>query len=110
MKLLFDEHLPRSMVHRIADLWPGSSHVLTHSLGSTSDAMIRAFAAEHGYMIVTKDNDFYVSSIMHGAPPKIVWLRVGNCSVHDLEQLLRANASEILDFNINPVEAILILA
>jgi predicted nuclease of predicted toxin-antitoxin system len=110
MKLLFDEHLPRSMVRRTADLWPGSSHVLLCGLGSTDDAIIRAFAADRGFVIVTKDNDFYTSSIVHGAPPKVIWLRIGNCSVAQLENLLRLHAPTIAAFNDDPVTAILTLA
>jgi predicted nuclease of predicted toxin-antitoxin system len=90
MKLLFDEHLPRSMVRRIADLWPNSSHVLSHDLGSTDDATIRGYAISHEFAIVTKDNDFYhLAIVVLGAPPKIVWLRIGNCSVDMIETLLR---------------------
>ena len=110
MKLLFDEHLPRSMVRRVADLWPCSSHVLHHGLGSTDDSIIRAFAADNGFVIVTKDNDFYDSAIMSSVPPKIIWLRIGNCSVDALEKLLRTHAAAILEFDTNPVEAIMILA
>jgi predicted nuclease of predicted toxin-antitoxin system len=110
MKLLFDAHLPRSMVQRIADLWPHSSHELLQGLGSTDVATIRAFAISRGFAIVTKDSDLYSSAIMHGAPPKIVWLRIGNCSVATVETLLRTHAAAILAFDADPVEAIMTLA
>jgi predicted nuclease of predicted toxin-antitoxin system len=34
--------------------------------------------------LVTKDEDFHRLSVLRGAPPKVVWLRVGNCTTRDL--------------------------
>jgi predicted nuclease of predicted toxin-antitoxin system len=32
------------------------------------------------FSILTKDTDFEKYSILRGAPPKVVWLRIGNAS------------------------------
>ncbi len=40
-------------------------------------------------MIVSKDSDFYERSIKLGAPPKVIWLRLGNCTTAAVEMLLR---------------------
>ena len=32
---------------------------------------------------------------LRGAPPKIIWIRRGNCSTHDIEAILRRHADEI---------------
>jgi predicted nuclease of predicted toxin-antitoxin system len=37
MKLLFDHHLSRKLVARVADLFPESSHVVLHGLDQASD-------------------------------------------------------------------------
>ena len=47
------------------------------------------YAAEHGYIIVSKDADFHQRSLVWGAPPKVVWIRQGNCSVSETANLLR---------------------
>ena len=47
------------------------------------------YAAEHGYTSVSKDADFHQRSLVWGAPPKVVWIRQGNCSVSETANLLR---------------------
>jgi len=37
MKLLFDQNLPPKLVNRLADLFPGSSHVQSIRLDCASD-------------------------------------------------------------------------
>ncbi len=40
-------------------------------------------------MIVSKDTDMNDLSLVFGNPPKVVWIRIGNCSTSDVEDLLR---------------------
>jgi predicted nuclease of predicted toxin-antitoxin system len=42
-------------------------------------------------MIVTKDADFSEFGVVKGFPPKIIWIRRGNCSTSDIETILREN-------------------
>ena len=42
--------------------------------------MVWRLAKEHGCVLVTRDEDFLRLSIVLGAPPKVIWLAVGNCS------------------------------
>ena len=44
---------------------------------------------------MTKDSDFTDISTLLGAPPKVIWLRVGNCTTTKIEQILRAKYSTI---------------
>jgi hypothetical protein len=58
-----------------------------------------AIRSEHlGLAIVTKDADFRQRSFLLGHPPKIVWLRTGNCSTKLIENLIRHRSIEIGDF------------
>ena len=98
MKLLFDEKLPPSLSQSLAELFPGSTHVHECGLGATDDADIWAFAAQHGFVIVSKDSDFEHRSILFGSPLKVIWLRVGNCSVVQIAELLRRSAATIREF------------
>jgi len=48
------------------------------------DDVVWEYAAKHGFMIVSKDADFHQWSFVHGHPPKVVWIRHGNCSTADV--------------------------
>ncbi|MCL4530115.1 MAG: DUF5615 family PIN-like protein, partial [Chloroflexi bacterium] len=63
---------------------------------STMDIEIWQYAHDHDYMIVTKDADFSELGVVKGFPPKIIWIRRGNCSTRDIESILRENYSAIL--------------
>jgi len=47
--------------------------------GSADDAAIWRHAKEQGFTIVSKDSDFQDRSVLHGHPPKLIWLRAANC-------------------------------
>lgn len=67
-------------------------------LWNAEDAVIWDYAAKHGFAIVTKDADFRQRSFVLGHPPKIVWLRLGNCSTNAIEALMRGRAAQIEEF------------
>ena len=78
MKLLFDENLSPTLVRALEPEYPGSVHVRTLDLRGATDETIWELAREQSYVIFSKDNDFRQLSFLHGAPPKIIWLSVGN--------------------------------
>ena len=86
------------LVAHVEDLFPGSSHVRSHDMGSASDIEVWDFAAASGFTIVSKDSDFHQRSFLLGHPPKVVWLRLGNCTTSDVLQLIRDQAVEIKSF------------
>lgn len=90
MKLLFDNNLSHKLVERLADLFPGSSHVMIEGLDEADDIEIWKFAKEKEFAIISKDSDYIDLSIVHGSPPKIIWLKIGNCKVSMIENLLRS--------------------
>jgi predicted nuclease of predicted toxin-antitoxin system len=98
VRLLFDQNLAASLVQRLADLYPGSRHVREVDLGAADYAAVWAYAAEHGLTIVSKDADFHQLSFLKGAPPRAVWIRRGNCSTHDIEELLRGRHADLVSF------------
>jgi len=52
----------------------------------------------HGFVIVSKDEDFHRLGVLHGPPPKVIWVRSGNCTTELVETLLRRNYDEIIRF------------
>ena len=109
MKLLLDENLSDRVVPQILDLYPDSAHVKSHCLIHTDDVLIWSFAQQHGYTIVSKDADFHQRSLVFGHPPKLVFLRVGNCPTSRITQLLRSNYVLLSAFDSDPNTSILVL-
>lgn len=110
MKLLFDANLSPALIGLLADVYPGSVHVLFLGLGpAPSDDAIWAYALEHNYVIVSKDADFYRLSTVAGAPPKVVWLRVGNGPTLAIEAHLRRSLLRIVDFVADSEAALLVI-
>src|SRR5438105_127783 len=90
MKLLFDQNLSHRLVARLAAEFPGSAHVRDVNLAAAPDADVWAFATSQGFMIVSKDTDFQQRALLHGHPPKVIWVRLGNCATSAVETLLRS--------------------
>jgi predicted nuclease of predicted toxin-antitoxin system len=99
MKLLLDQNLSPRLVHRLVDLYPNSIHVTQVELDRSLDQEIWHYARQHDYIIVTKDVDFSEFSILQGFPPKVIWIRRGNCSTQEIEIILRENFDAIKAMN-----------
>ena len=80
VKLLLDENLSRRLVPFLQEAYPGSTQVALLGLERADDRTLWTVAREQGYVIVTRDVDFYDLGMLLGAPPAIVWLRTGNQS------------------------------
>jgi predicted nuclease of predicted toxin-antitoxin system len=109
VKLLFDENLPPRLARALAAEFPGSAHVSALDLQSSQDLAIWEFARTNGSCIVSKDSDHYHLAILRGHPPKVVWVRLGNCTTRQIEDCLRANTPAILDFLRHPAESALLV-
>ena len=103
MKLLVDQNLSHRLPVRLADLFPGSTHVRAAKLDQAPDDQIWEYARAHDFCIVTRDSDFAERSRLYGAPPKVVWLRCGNSTPQQVEAILRHNALLITELIQNPV-------
>lgn len=98
MKLLFDQNLPRRLVTEFSDACPGSSHVALLELATATDNEIFDYARVNGFTVVSKDSDFRQLCFYYGAPPKVVWERIGNATAGQLASFLRRNLDRILTF------------
>lgn len=108
-RLLFDENVAPCLTRDLADVFPGSAHVRDLDLQAAADDIVWARAAKGGFVIVTKDDDFRHRSFLYGPPPKVVWLRLGNCRTADVAAVLRARASDVNAFSDDPQAALLVL-
>jgi predicted nuclease of predicted toxin-antitoxin system len=57
-----------------------------------------------------KDNDFYQRSLVFGAPPKVIWLRIGNANTRAAASLLRDRYLMLRRFFEDPDAAFFVLA
>lgn len=88
MKLLLDENLSRRLLPKLSPHYPGSTHVALEGLQQASDADVWQFAKLHDFVVVSKDDDFTALSTLHGRPPCLIKLSVGNCDNEPLAQIL----------------------
>lgn len=108
-RLLFDENLSPRLPALLVDQFPGSRHVRDVGLRGATDQGIWDFAAAADFTIVTKDDDFRGLSLLRGAPPKVIWLVIGNCTTREILQILAENDASIFSFIIEPSTALLTL-
>lgn len=110
MKLLLDENLPHKVAQLIQAWFPGSQHIRDIGFKGRPDLEIWSFAAVNAFTIVSKDRDFEAMSLLRGHPPKFVWIRIGNCTRESLLQLILAHHQDLLSFEADPVESMLVIS
>ena len=76
----------------------------------SKDTEVWNYAAEHGYTIVSKDADFHQRSLLLGAPPRVIWIRQGNCSVTDTANLLKERFIIVEQFHMREEKTFLALS
>ena len=109
MRLLLDQNLSHRLCDNLSDIWTEVVHVRTVGLSAADDAVIWDYAQRHGFTIVSKDSDFSGLSSLFGAPPKVIWLTVGNCSTAVIERCLRDCRDEIETFVADPDTALFVM-
>ncbi|MDP1613224.1 MAG: DUF5615 family PIN-like protein [Sulfuritalea sp.] len=108
-KLLFDENLSPRLVGLLADPFPESAHIDDVGLHGRPDGDVWNYAREHGFVLVSKDNDFRQLSFLRGAPPKVVWLRIGNAPTQAVVDLLRSRKQDVESFARDAETALLMI-
>ena len=102
MKLLFDENLSPKLPGLISATYPDSQHVRELGLKGHTDEEIWNYAKANGFTLVSKDKDFYQRTLLYGAPPKFIWLCLGNCTRDDLLALIQRHQQDIHAFETSP--------
>lgn len=110
MKLLFDENLSPKLPNMLAASFPGSAHTRECGLLGAGDEDVWEYARANGFILVSKDSDFQQRSLLYGHPPKLVWLRIGNCTRQQLVDLLISHERDIQAMSIDQFESVLVLS
>jgi predicted nuclease of predicted toxin-antitoxin system len=95
MALLIDENISHRIVAKLIDYFPETIHARQIQSSRLNDFKIFKFAQENNLIIVTRDEDFRHLQRIHGAPPKIIWLRTANSSTLNILHKLVAKKDDI---------------
>ena len=109
MKLLLDENLSDRLVEVLSVDLPESVHVRSIGLEAATDQAVWDSARANGFVIVSKDSDFHQMSFLFGAPPKVVWVRKGNCTTDEIGDLLRSAGKKLRAFEADSDASLLVL-
>jgi predicted nuclease of predicted toxin-antitoxin system len=96
-------------VKALAEQFPDSVHVKDLGMEQTDDRLIWEYAKQNGFIIISKDTDFYQRSLLFGHPPKLIWFRRGNCPTKRVELILRNQLDRIEQFGNDDQAGCLIL-
>lgn len=98
MKLLLDQNLSARLVSLLVAAYPNSDHVRLLGMSTDDDEVIWRYAGQHDFIIVSKDVDFFHRSMRYGPPPKVIWIRAGNCTTDTVARLLHEHLVDIRAF------------
>jgi predicted nuclease of predicted toxin-antitoxin system len=76
-------------------------------LGAAFDREVWDYAQAHDLVLVSQDADFSEIGQLLGFPPKVVWIRRGNCSTADVEALRRQHREAIDMFAVDTDNSVL---
>jgi len=109
VKLLFDENLSPRLIELLAAEFPDRTHVERLGMRGASDAAIWAHALDHGFVNVSKDNDFRQYAFLCGPPPKMLCLAVGNAGTAAIARLLASRVGVMQRFDQAPEQSLLVV-
>lgn len=99
MKILVDQNISFRLIPRIIEVFPNTAHVKDFGLIDFNDFRIFQYARQSLFdAILTLDEDFYNIQLEHGTPPKVIWMRLGNCSTAALATAILQNTDTIQSF------------
>jgi len=99
MKVIVDQNISFRIIPSLNGLFEDIKHIKDVNLVNADDFEIYMFARVNGFdAILTLDEDFYNLQLTHGIPPKVVWLRTGNCSTSILTAIIHKHIKDIYNF------------
>lgn len=96
MKFLVDANLPPGLALWLREHALEAIHISDQPGLAFDDRALFEFARQHGYIIMTKDEDFAVLATLADKPAPVVWLRLGNATNSVLRNWLGPLLPEIL--------------
>ena len=109
MKLLLDENLSRRLVPALQAQFPGSSQVSLLGLEQSTDAQLCDHAAQHGFVICSKDDDFQRLVSARGYRPRLIHLAMGNTSNDAVLAALLGSADRLRQAFADPAAGVVVI-
>jgi len=98
LKFLVDAQLPKRLARSLAQFGHDAIHTLDlPDTNRTPDSEIARLASEQGRIVVTKDDDFLHSFMIHGRPEQLLLLSTGNINNNDLLALFDHYAGQLVE-------------
>jgi len=81
-------------------LWNSPDYIHQTTINhSWTDSQIWDYAKANNLTIITKDADFTNRILISEPPPKIIQIKIGNCSLNELYLILNKNWEYVLELN-----------
>ena len=98
MNFLIDAQLPRRLTHWLHEAGHDGVHTLDLPLGNrTPDSVVNEISLRERRVVVTKDEDFVDSFLIHRRPYKLLLVSTGNIRNAELELLFHQNIEHIAE-------------
>ena len=110
MTLLLDQNLSPRLKRMLPTLFDEIVHVVDLGMNETPDAEIWRYAGERQWTIMSKDGDLADLALLHGPPPKVIRLRIGNGPWRSAAEVVEANAEAVRAFLNDPESSLLVLS
>lgn len=107
--MLLDHNLSPRLATLLRPTFSDVVHVTELGMGRASDTEIWEHARAFGQTILSKDSDFVARALLRGAPPHIVWVRVGNFTTAEIATLLLRHGPQLHTLVEAPEPAVLVL-
>jgi predicted nuclease of predicted toxin-antitoxin system len=95
VKFLVDANLPPRLCVWLRSHRQQAEHLFDRNLLTATDTEIWERGRLESLVIFSKDTDFYDRALLHGVPPQLIHVAVGNCSNDRLFDVLNANWDDI---------------
>jgi predicted nuclease of predicted toxin-antitoxin system len=109
VKLLLDQNISPNLAHELQSQFPESTHVETVGLQSADDDQVWQYAQQFGFSILSKDEDFHQRALLYGPPPKVVWVRLGNCTTAQVLEAILQNVDRLRELELDKDAAFLVI-
>lgn len=97
MRFIVDAHLPKRITEVFANLGYESIHTSDLPKGNASDDRDIILVAVNDGVLISKDDDFYQSFLLHGKPPKLILVKVGNMRLREVTSLFEKVSEKLVD-------------
>jgi predicted nuclease of predicted toxin-antitoxin system len=98
MRLLLDENVSWRLATYLRPHFEAVLHVRDIGLDESPDTSIWRYARQHGYDLLTKDDDFVRLVLVEGFPPRVVTLQNAQVPVKILAEFLLARLPQLESF------------